>query len=155
MSIELIKGNLFASFCQTLVNPVNCAGAMGAGLAREFKLRFPEMFQEYRSVCRRGGLDIGVLWIYRTDARWILNFPTKKHWRGAGHEDHLHAGLKTFMDSYRTEGIVSVAFPLLGAGLGGLKPHRSLEIMRAYLTHCTIPVEIYLHDWRNTILKNQ
>ncbi len=146
MSIEMIYGDIFASDCQTLVNPVNCAGIMGAGLALDFKRRFPEMFVEYHSLCRRGGFDIGILWIYRTGDRWILNFPTKRHWREASHEDHLHAGLKAFLGSYLAEGIVSVAFPLLGAGLGGLKPARSLEIMQTHLIHCKIPVKIYLPD---------
>lgn len=143
MAIEIIDGDIFSSRCQTLVNTVNCVGVMGAGLALEFKARCPEMFCEYRERCRRGEIAIGTLWIYRTAERWVLNFPTKRHWRSPSKEEYLHAGLKQFMETYRAEGITSIAFPLLGARNGGLEPARSLEIMRAYLEQCEIAVEIY------------
>jgi O-acetyl-ADP-ribose deacetylase (regulator of RNase III) len=116
---------------------------MGAGLALEFKRRYPEMDQKYRLLCKQGELDIGTLWIFKTDDRWVLNFPTKRHWRQPSKEEYLHAGLKTFMETYRAEAIASIAFPLLGAHHGRLDPMRSQEIMESYLVHCTIPVEIY------------
>jgi O-acetyl-ADP-ribose deacetylase (regulator of RNase III) len=116
---------------------------MGAGLALEFKARYPGMFRQYRVLCQCKKLDIGTLWIYRTDERWVMNFPTKKHWRNPSREEYLHAGLKKFRETYRAEGITSIAFPLLGARNGGLAPDHSLEIMTEYLKDCTIPVEIY------------
>jgi O-acetyl-ADP-ribose deacetylase (regulator of RNase III) len=143
MSLDVIDGDIFSSKSQTLVNTVNCVGAMGAGIALEFKLQHPRMYQEYRSLCKAGKLDIGTLWIYRTNDRWILNFPTKRHWRQNSREEYLHAGLKSFMDIYSSEGIESIAFPLLGAQNGHLNPSRALKIMESYLIHCAIPVEIY------------
>lgn len=143
MAIKVFDDNIFSSTCQTLVNTVNCVGVMGAGLALEFKRRYPDMYQEYRSLCHSGGMKIGTLWIFRMNDRWVLNFPTKQHWRGKSKEEYLHAGLKTFMDIYLSEGIESIAFPLLGAGLGGLNPRRSQEIMMSYLGMCSIPVEIH------------
>lgn len=141
--IKVFDADIFSSTCQTLVNTVNCVGVMGAGLALEFKQRYPAMFKEYRSLCKNGGMKIGTLWIYRAKDRWVLNFPTKQHWRGKSKEEYLHAGLKTFMDIYLSEGIESIAFPLLGAGLGGLNPERSQEIMMSYLRNCSIPVVLF------------
>ncbi|MCE5231239.1 macro domain-containing protein [bacterium] len=143
MAIKILDGDILSSTCQTLVNTVNCVGVMGAGLALGFKRRYPDMYREYRSMCQSGGMKIGTLWIYRMKDRWVLNFPTKQHWRGKSKEEYLHAGLKSFMDIYLSEGIESIAFPLLGAGLGGLNPGRSQEIMMSYLENCAIPVEIF------------
>lgn len=143
MGLRALAGDIFHSKCKTLVNAVNCAGVMGAGIALEFKRRYPQMHREYRQLCERGEIDIGVLWIHRTPERWILNFPTKRHWRQRTKEEYLHAGLSAFMNSYLAEGVESIAFPLLGAKNGRLPPERSLEIMESYLRHCLIPVEIY------------
>lgn len=138
MGLKVIDGDIFSSRCQTLVNTVNCVGIMGAGLALEFKRRYPEMYQKYRLLCNQGGLNIGTLWIFKTSERWVLNFPTKQHWRQRSKEDYLHAGLKTFMETYRAEAIESIAFPLLGAHHGRLDPRRSQEIMESYLAETNI-----------------
>ncbi len=144
--LRVIDGNVFTSEAQTLVNTVNCVGVMGAGIALECRLRYPAMYERYVFLCRQDRLQIGTLWLYRGDDRWILNFPTKKHWRHPSREEYLHAGLRKFMATYRSKGIQSVAFPLLGAQHGGLDPARSQEIMESYLLKCTIPVEIYHYD---------
>lgn len=143
MAIKVFDTDIFSSTCQALVNTVNCVGVMGAGLALEFKRRYPDMYREYRSLCESGSMKIGTLWLFRMKDRWVLNFTTKQHWRGKSNEEYLHAGLKTFMGLYLSEGIESIAFPLLGAGLGGLNPGRSQEIMESYLGNCSIPVEIF------------
>lgn len=144
--IKHIHGNIFTSPCQTLVNTVNCAGIMGAGIAFEFRLREPGMFKKYVTLCENSSLDIGKLWLYKDSSPWILNFPTKKHWKFPSKERYLHAGLEKFMASYRQCGIESIAFPLLGASKGGLDPDRSLSIMTGYLKDCEIAVEIYQYD---------
>ena len=80
--IEIKKGNIFTTKCHTIVNTVNTVGVMGAGIAYEFKLRFPEMFEKYKSFCDSGHIDIGNLWIYKLTKNdnemyeYILNFPT-------------------------------------------------------------------------------
>ena len=145
-SLKVLKGNIFTTDCQTIVNTVNCVGVMGAGIALEFKLRYPDMDQKYTSLCQQGLLDTGKLWIYKTTSRWVLNFPTKKHWKDPSRESYLHAGLQKFLETYKEKEIHSIAFPLLGSQHGGIDPEKSLEIMTFYLSQCSIPVEIYQHD---------
>ena len=144
-SINIIQvGNIFESDAQTIVNTVNCVGAMGKGLALQYKKRYPSMFKAYVRLCENGLLDIGKLWLYKTDSRWILNFPTKYHWRHPSKEEYLESSLQKFLDTYKEKGITSIAFPLLGASNGGIHPDVSLKIMRRYLDRCEIPVTIYL-----------
>lgn len=140
---KLLTGSLFDTRCSVVVNTVNCKGAMGAGVALEARLRHPKMYEEYLQLCRNGAIQIGKLWLYRDGSCNILNFPTKNDWRNPTKEEYLHSGLQRFMETYKSEGITSVAFPILGAANGGIKPARSLEIMRQYLDDCDIPVEIY------------
>ena len=156
------RGNIFTSQCQTLVNTVNCYGVMGAGIALEFKLRYPRMFSEYVSRCRDGKVIIGSLWLYRPIAegtasrrsrhpestRWVLNFPTKRHWKQPSRVEYLNRGLETFLRTYRAKGIASIAFPALGATNGGIPEEESLGIMTRHLNQCEIPVEIYRYDPR-------
>lgn len=145
-NVSIRKGNIFSSGCQTIVNTVNCVGIMGAGIALECRLRYPKMFEQYAQLCSDAKLDIGQLWLYKDPARWVLNFPTKKHWRYPSKLEYLHLGLQKFVETYATRGITSVAFPLLGAQNGGLPPEQSLALMRQYLGQCSIPVEIYEYD---------
>lgn len=143
--MEIIEsGNIFESKAQTLVNTVNCVGVMGKGLALEFKKRYPSMFIDYERICKGGLLDIGKLWLYKGQNRWILNFPTKYDWRQPSTEYYLETGLDKFMKTYQERKISSIAFPLLGASNGGLHPEVSLKIMTNYLQHCEIPISIYL-----------
>lgn len=147
--LEIKKGNIFTTKYQTIVNTVNCVGVMGAGIAYEFKLRFPEMFEKYKSFCDSGLLDIGNLWIYKLTKdddemyECILNFPTKKHWKYPSKVEYLEKGLEKFVDTYKEKGIVSVAFPLLGASKGGIEEDISINIMKKYLEKIDIPVEIW------------
>ena len=155
---DLKRGNIFTSQCQTLVNTVNCRGVMGAGIALEFKLRYPAMFENYVLLCRSGSIRIGKLWLYKPVAswsnqrrqreaqKWVLNFPTKNHWRYPSRIEYLRKGLDEFLRTYRSEGITSIAFPILGATNGGIPEDVSLEVMQDYLERCDIPVEIYRYD---------
>ncbi len=149
--VKTVRGNIFTSECQTLVNTVNCQGVMGAGIALEFKLRMPEMYDQYVEICRKGQIDIGRSWLYRPPPgsrqdRWVLNFPTKRHWRYPSKFQYLEAGLEEFLGTYENEGIESIAFPILGASNGGLDEEESLSLMRNNLKRCDIPVEIYRYD---------
>lgn len=149
-NVNLKRGNLFASERQTLVNTVNCMGVMGAGIAMEFKLRYPAMFLRYEQLCRQGHMTVGRLWLYRPDREsgepWVLNFPTKKHWRFPSREEYIVSGLAKFMDTYREQGIESIAFPVLGSQNGGLDEARVIDLMREALQGCKIPVDIYRYD---------
>lgn len=146
MGLSIISGNIFTSKCQTIVNTVNCVGVMGAGIALECRLRYPEMFTQYAKLCDEKKIDVGILWLFKSPNRWVLNFPTKKHWKYPSKEQYLHAGLQKFMDTYKSKNIESIAFPLLGAQHGGLDASQSLKLLESYLQHCVIPVEIYRYD---------
>ena len=133
---------IFDSPAQTIVNTVNCVGVMGKGLALAVKRRYPEVFDRYVAACDSGKMRIGQLQLIKTKTRWILNFPTKKHWRGTSKLEFIEAGLKKFVKTYHRRGIDSVAFPPLGCGQGGLKWEEVEPLMRRYLERL-INVEIY------------
>lgn len=144
--MEILKGNIFTTRCQTIVNTVNCVGIMGAGIAFECRLRYPDMYAKYKDLCAQKLIDIGRLWLYKGKDRWILNFPTKRHWKFETKPEYLVQGLEKFLETYRQKGIESIAFPLLGANHGGLSDEQSLEIMSKYLVHCDIPVQVWRYD---------
>jgi O-acetyl-ADP-ribose deacetylase (regulator of RNase III) len=145
--MKIIVGNIFSSNSQTIVNTINTDGVMGAGIALEFKLRYPKMFDRYVELCEERKIDIGLLWIYKHSSdRWILNFPTKRSWKYPTKLEYLEKGLKKFLDTYEYKNIKSIAFPILGASKGGLSEDTSLSIMEKYLKNCRIPVEIYKYD---------
>jgi len=139
-------GNIFTTKSQTIVNTINCVGVMGAGIAYEFRLREPEMFQKYQELCQNKQLDIGKLWIYKSQNKNILNFPTKYDWKFPSKKEYLHKGLQKFLDTYKQRNITSIAFPLLGADKGGIDPKESIKIMQYYLNQCDIDVEIWHFD---------
>jgi O-acetyl-ADP-ribose deacetylase (regulator of RNase III) len=142
--LSYVKTTLFESPAQTLVNTVNTVGVMGKGVAAEFKRRYPEMFKKYREFCRSGELDIGKLWLYRTPNKWVLNFPTKKHWRDPSKLEYVEAGLKKFVASYTDQGVTSISFPLLGCGNGGLPWPQVQSLMERYLKQPAIPVYVHV-----------
>lgn len=144
--MKVILGNIFRTEMQTVVNTVNCFGVMGAGLALECKYRYPDMFVRYKDMCDKKLLDIGKLYLYKTSQKWILNFPTKYHWKYETKPEYLESGLKKILEIYKSKGIESIAFPLLGAHNGGLTKEKSLEIMGKYLSVIGIPVEVYQFD---------
>lgn len=139
-------GNIFTTKCQTIVNTINCVGVMGAGIAYEFRLREPLMFEKYKLLCQDGSIDIGILWIYRAVKYNILNFPTKFDWKYPSKEEYLHKGLQKFLDTYKSKNITSIAFPILGADRGGIPTENALKIMEQYLSQCDIDVEIWHFD---------
>ncbi len=141
--VTLVTGDLFSSPLQTLVNPVNTVGVMGRGLALEFKSRYPAMDKAYRAECASGRLVIGKLFLFVTDKRWILNFPTKRHFRDPSRLAFVEAGLRAFPEFVTTHGITSAAFPALGCGLGNLPWTRVYPMMLELLSIANIPIEIY------------
>lgn len=146
--IKKIKGNIFNTSCQVLVNTVNCIGVMGKGMALECKLRFPEMFIQYKDSCDKKLFKPGYLQLYKNSQPWILNFPTKIHWKDPSKIEYLEKGLKKFQDEYLNKNISSIAFPLLGASLGGLSEEIVYETMTKYLEPLNnIDIEIYEYDY--------
>lgn len=144
-NIKHINGNIFTSEHQTIVNTINCVGVMGAGIALEYKYRYPKMSDDYVALCKNKHIQIGKLWLYKKEPnrKWVLNFPTKYHWKYESKEEYLVKGLIKFGETWHQKGIKSIAFPLLGADKGGLSKEHSIEIMEFYLSKCDLPVEIY------------
>ena len=145
MPITHIEGNIFNSKCDTIVNTINCVGAMGKGIAKVYKLRYPEMYTEYKQHCSNKLIKTGSLWLYtkQTNAPWILNFPTKFHWKYPSKIEWIESGLKKFIETYKQKNITSIAFPLLGTHNGGLDVNEVKELMNQYLGQCDIEIEIY------------
>lgn len=138
--IKYIKGDLFSSLAQVLVNTVNLDGVMGKGIALQFKKLYPEMFKKYQAYCEQKLLQIGKLQIYKTPNKWILNFPTKNHWRNKSKMEYIEKGLQKFVDTYADRGITSVAFPKLGCGNGGLEWQEVKPVMDRYLKNLLIDI---------------
>lgn len=122
--IVTARGDLLRASVEAVVNPVNCAGQMGKGLALQFKRAFPANFEAYRSACDAGEMVPGRMLVHDAgpDAqpRYIINFPTKRHWRGKSRMEDVEAGLMDLVEQVRMRGIRSIAVPALGCGLGGL-----------------------------------
>lgn len=144
--ITILTGNIFTTKCNTIVNTVNCVGVMGAGIAYECRLRYPEMYKKYQALCKDNLLQIGTLWIYKASNKSILNFPTKIDWKQPSRIEYLEKGLQKFVDTYKEKEITSIAFPLLGASHGGLTKEQSLSTMQRYLSQCDIEIEIWHFD---------
>jgi O-acetyl-ADP-ribose deacetylase (regulator of RNase III) len=141
--MRYLTTNLFDSRAQTLVNPVNTEGVMGAGLAQGFRARYPEMFREYRDRCRSGDLTIGSLMLWRGPDHWVLNLPTKTSWRLPSTLDYVRAGLLQFRSEYKAMGIRSIAFPALGCGRGALDWNSVQPLFEELLRD--LPIFIYVH----------
>ncbi|EOD9426170.1 TPA: macro domain-containing protein [Vibrio harveyi] len=122
--ISYEKGDLFNDSAEALVNAVNTVGVMGKGLAYQFKERYPENFDKYRAACKKDELSVGTVFpveLNRNEGpRYILNFPTKAHWRGKSKIEYITEGVADLVRLVKELGISSVAVPALGSGLGGL-----------------------------------
>jgi O-acetyl-ADP-ribose deacetylase (regulator of RNase III) len=143
--LTYVIGNLFESPAQVLVNTVNTVGVMGKGIAKEFRTIYPDMFSEYQRLCEAGLFDVGQLWLYKTHHKWVLNFPTKRHWRQPSKLEYIEGGLNKFAETYHTMGISSVAFPMLGCGNGELSWEQVRPLMEKYLKNLLVDVYIYLY----------
>ncbi len=147
MPLKYTSDSLFDSNAQVIVNTVNTVGVMGKGIAKVFKRKHPKMFQEYKRRCTSGDLEIGKLYLYNEEPdQWVLNFPTKKHWRQPSKPEYIEKGLAEFVRRYESMGIESIAFPKLGCGNGELNWERQVKpLMERYLSD--LPVEIFVHEY--------
>lgn len=123
--IEYRTGNILEADAAALVNSVNCVGVMGRGIALQFRKAWPDNFRAYEAACRQREVQPGKMFVFETgrltNPRYIINFPTKRHWRGKSRLEDIEAGLHALKDEIRRLGIRSIAIPPLGAGLGGLR----------------------------------
>ena len=122
--ITYATGDLLQADAEALVNTVNCVGVMGKGIALQFKRRFPDNFHAYEKACTRGEVAIGTMFVTETGhldgPRYVINFPTKEHWRRPSRLSYIDAGLRDLVRVLRDANIRSVAVPPLGTGNGGL-----------------------------------
>jgi len=124
--LRVVKGNLLESKAEALVNTVNTVGVMGKGIALQFRQAYPEMYKTYEKACKANELELGKVNVFDLGgltggARWIVNFPTKKHWRSKSKLEDVQTGLDDLIKTIKRVGIKSIAIPPLGCGYGGLK----------------------------------
>jgi len=142
--VKVLIGNLFESKAQTLVNTVNCVGVMGKGIALEFKKRFPDAYKEYVDLCEKGEVKLGRPYLHKSlVGPWILNFPTKDHWRMVTRLGDIVHGLQYLLKHYRSWDIESIAVPPLGCGQGQLEWRIVGPTLYRYLSEMEIPIELY------------
>lgn len=122
--IEYKSGDILKSGAEALVNTVNCVGVMGRGIALQFKNAFPDNFAAYAAACKKGEVQPGRMFVFDTGRlippKYIINFPTKRHWRGKSRIEDIELGLRDLVKVIRAKSISSIAIPPLGSGLGGL-----------------------------------
>ena len=122
--VEYKTGNILDEDVEALVNTVNCVGSMGRGIALQFKKSWPDNFKAYEVACRKKEVQPGRMFVFETgqlvSPRYIINFPTKRHWRDKSTIEDIDSGLNALVAEVRSRRIRSIAIPPLGAGLGGL-----------------------------------
>lgn len=145
--MKFVEGNLFDSNAEALVNTVNTVGVMGKGVALQFKERFPVNFKLYEAACKRGEVQIGKMFITSTDSmlnpKWIINFPTKKHWIHPSKYEYIEFGIDDLIQQIEKLNIQSIAIPPLGAGQGGLDWEIVKEMIQRKLGHLNMDIIIY------------
>jgi len=143
--LHFTNGDMFETPVDIRVNTVNCVGVMGAGVALAFKTRYPAMFREYKKACDVGALKPGTLNVWHTLTEWVVNFPTKRHWRENSKYEDIEDGLKALRRYLESVGRpVRVALPALGCGHGGLDWSRVSKLIENYLR--TIEAEIFVFE---------
>lgn len=122
--VKLTHGDILKADADALVNTVNCVGVMGKGVALQFKKAYPENFKEYQTACKNGDLRPGKMFVFATNqlfgAKYIINFPTKDHWKTSSKIEYIKEGLDSLVSVIREKNILSIAIPPLGCGNGGL-----------------------------------
>ncbi|QLE56653.1 macro domain-containing protein [Nostoc sp. TCL26-01] len=122
--IEFKQGNLLEEKAEALVNTVNCVGVMGKGIALQFKQAYPENFRHYEKACKANEVQPGQMFTVVTGSlfnpRYIINFPTKRHWKGKSKIEDIKSGVAALVREVQQLGISSIAIPPLGCGNGGL-----------------------------------
>lgn len=149
--IKYVKGDIFNSPSKIIVNTVNTVGAMGKGVALEFKKRYPEMFDKYQELCSNQLLDVGKLYLWRESEKWVLLFPTKKHWRYPSKIEYIEKGLQKFEQNWDKLGTNTIAFPRLGCGNGGLDWQEVKPLMEKYLSKIPMQILVYVDNYNDPV----
>lgn len=142
--ITFQNGNMFAYQFDALINPVNCKGVMGKGLALEFKKKYPQNFMAYRKICDEHLLQPGSIYVthFRPDPI-IINFATKDHWKNPSKIEYIQKGMQQIVELLNNHRITSIAIPKIGCGLGGLNWEEVLPIITDKLQDFDINITIF------------
>lgn len=143
--IRYVYGDLFYSPARVLVNPVNTVGAMGSGLAYDFKRFFSPMYELYRDACQQDRFSVGDLMLYKGLHKWVLNFPIKTHFRAAATLETIEVGLQKFAQVYADYSIESISFPALGLQEDRLDWDEVRPRMESTLGR--LPISIFIHRY--------
>ncbi len=147
MMISFKKGDLLSADVEALVNTVNTVGVMGKGIALQFKNRFPNNTKIYQKACKAKTFDVGEVLVVREgdllNSKIIINFPTKKHWRGDSKYEYISSGLIALKEAILSNGIKSIAIPPLGCGNGGLEWERVKTLMESELSDLNCEIQIF------------
>lgn len=143
------QGDILKADTEALVNTVNCVGVMGRGIALQFRKKFPDNYRAYKIACKSKKIQPGKVFVFNRQSmfnpKYIINFPTKIHWRNNSRLEHIKEGLKSLVKEIKIRNIHSVAIPPLGCGLGGLNwKNVKPEIEKAFLG--VSDVEVYLYE---------
>jgi O-acetyl-ADP-ribose deacetylase (regulator of RNase III) len=141
--IRYLKGNIFQANAQTIVNTVNLRGAMGKGLALEFKNRFPGLFEAYTNDLLDKRLAIGAPTIWKGKEKWVVNFPTKDDWRKPSQYEYIEKGLAALRTKLDEWAVLSLALPALGCGLGSLEWAKVKPMIQASLGDMEMSIEVF------------
>lgn len=142
------RGDILQADVDALVNTVNCVGIMGRGIALQFRKEFPDNYKQYLKACERGEVEPGKMFVFDRQTldrpRYIINFPTKRHWKGKSRIEDIESGLKALVQEVQKREILSIAIPPLGCGLGGLDWHEVRPlIVAAFEDLSQVAVELY------------
>jgi len=136
--LELTRGDILKADAEALVNTVNCVGVMGRGIALQFRKAYPDNFKAYKSVCDKKQLHPGIMFVYDLNRfqnpRYVINFPTKRHWKGKSKIEDIKSGLEALLQEVSNRNIRSIAIPPLGCGLGGLDWNQVKQIIEKVFT---------------------
>ncbi len=152
--MKFTTGNILESEVEALVNTVNTVGVMGKGIALQFKERYPKNYELYAAACKRGEVQTGRMFITSTDSmmnpRFIINFPTKRHWMHRSSYAFVEDGLDDLLEQVKTLGIRSIAIPPLGAGQGGLDWTKVRQLIEQKLSGSGVDVTVYepVQQWK-------
>ncbi len=148
--IEYKRGDILKEDTEALINTVNCVGVMGRGIALQFKNAFPENFKAYVAACKNEKVQPGRMFVVEIEKlinpRYIINFPSKRHWRGKSRMEDIEAGLKALVETVRRYKIRSIAIPPLGSGLGGLDWSEVKSRIEAILRPLTDDVRVIIYE---------
>ncbi len=143
--MKVLIGDIFQSKAQTLVNTVNCVGIMGKGIATEFKKRYPGMFKDYVARCEQKSIKPRIPYLYKESLfpPYVINFPTKSHWRAASQIKDIERGLRILSEKYKDLGVESIAIPPLGCGNGQLLWESVGPLIYKFVSKWDVPVIMY------------